>query len=186
MIQVLRNHPDQIARICNCIVHIFEKNLFNERITYPLLNFLSLLIASGAVNSVLLNENNTFSAEIFRLTKLEIKGHKKLYKLISSISVFCQLVQVASLSSKILSYLSILLGLTHVHVRKCTASKLYEALILYGDTIGIPEENFDEVMNCLSETDWGLPLNEVRPKRNNLCTLMGIKAPVSTVTVANK
>lgn len=180
MFHVLRSHPDQIPRICHAIVDVFEKNLLNERITYPLLNFLSLLIASGCINTVILDADNNFSEEIFRLTKLEIKGHKKLYKLVSSISVFCQLVQVPSLSTKVLSYLAIFLGLTHVHVRKSTASKLYEALILYGDSIGIPEENLDEIMNGLSETDWGMPLNEVRPIRNNLCLLMGIKPPVST------
>lgn len=184
MFQVLRNHPDHVHRICHSIVDIFEKNVLNERITYPLLNFLSLLIASGAINTVVLDANNKFSDEIFRLTKLEIKGHKKLYKLISSISVFCQLIQVPTLCTKVLSYLAIFLGLTHVHVRKCTASKLYEALILYGDSIGIPEENLDEIMNCLSETDWGLSLNEIRPIRNNLCTMMGVKPPVSNAPVA--
>lgn len=57
------------------------------------------------------------------------------------------------LSSKILSTLSLFLGLPHVHVRKTTASKLYEALILHGDACDIPEENLDEVssrIGCLN------------------------------------
>lgn len=93
----------------------------------------------------MLDANNTFSDDIFRLTKLEIKGHKKLYKLLSSIGVFCQLIQVPALSAKILSYLTIFLGLAHVQVRKSTAAKLYETFIIYGDTCGIPEDNLDEV-----------------------------------------
>lgn len=51
------------------------------------------------------------------------------------------------LSSKVLSTLSIFLGLPHVHVRKTTATKLYEALILHADACGIPEENLDEVIS---------------------------------------
>ena len=165
MFHFLRTHPEHTSRICDAIIDIFKKNLLNERITYPLLNFLSLLISSGTIDSVVLDTNSRFSGELLNLVKLEIKGHKKLYKLVSSISVFCQLIkvsfflgnpqfsslpkrisfQVPQLSSKILTNLSLFLGLTHVHVRKCTATKLYEALILYGDECGIPEENLDEV-----------------------------------------
>lgn len=55
-------------------------------------------------------------------------------------------LQVPDLSSKVLSTLSIFLGLPHVHVRKTTATKLYEALILHADACGVPEENLDEVI----------------------------------------
>lgn len=57
--------------------------------------------------------------------------------------------QVPELSSKVLSTLSIFLGLPHVHVRKTTATKLYEALILHADACGVPEENLDEVIEGL-------------------------------------
>lgn len=77
--------------------------------------------------------------------------------------------------------MAIFLGLTHVHVRKTSATKLYEALALHGDSCDIPEENMDEILNILSETDWGSPLIMVRPVRNQLCELMGIKPPVSGV-----
>lgn len=96
MFHFLRSHSEHTPRICDKIIDIFQKNLLNERITYPLLNFLNLLIASGSIDSVVLDANASFSEDIFRLTKLEIRGHKKLYKLVSSISVFCQLIQVSS------------------------------------------------------------------------------------------
>lgn len=83
------------------------------------------------------------------------------------------------LCGKVLSTLSIYLGLMHVHVRKSTATKLYEAIVTHGDTCGIPEENIDLILELLSETDWGQPLTEIRPIRNQLCTLLGIKPPVS-------
>lgn len=96
MIHFLRNHPEHQTRICNTIVDIFAKNILNERLTCPLLNFLNIIISSGCIDHIVHDPTNNFSAEIYRLTKLEIKGHKKFYKLISSINVFCQLIQVSS------------------------------------------------------------------------------------------
>lgn len=93
---------------------------------------------------------------------------------------------MTELSPKILSTLSIFLGLPHVHVRKTTATKLYEALILHADACAIPEENLDEIMNYLSETDWGESITEIRLIRNKLCILMNIKPPTTAATANTK
>lgn len=179
--QYLRCHPGDVFRICDEIVMVFEQNTMNERVTYPLLDFLDTLFASGTVSRILLDENNTFAEDIFRLVNIEIKGYKKLYKLTSSINVFCQLIQVPRLSTRILSKLSIFLGLPHVHIRKSTATKMYESLALHSECTNIPEENLEDILNLLSESDWGLPLDEVRLIRNEVCELMGIKPPVAAV-----
>lgn len=81
---------------------------------------------------------------------------------------------------RVLSKLTLFLGLTHVHVRKTTAIKLYEALVLHGDTTSIPEENMDDILEILSDTDWGQSLADVRPIRNKLCDLLGVKPPISS------
>lgn len=182
LFKFLRSHPNEIPRLCNEIVKNFEENFMVERVTCPMLNFLDILIGSGTINTYLMDEESRFADEIFRLVNEEIKGHKKLYKLISSINVFCQLIQVPRLCKKILAKMAVFLGLTHVHVRKTTATKLYEALALHGDSCDISEDNMDEILNLLSETDWGMPLLEIRPVRNKLCNLMGVKPPVSGVT----
>lgn len=75
-------------------------------ITYPLLNFLNILISSGVIDDIVLDPSIPFSSEIYRLTKLEIKGHKKLYKLVSSINVFCQLIQVNTIDELITNRLA--------------------------------------------------------------------------------
>lgn len=178
MFHYLKSHPRDISRIANEIIIVFQKNILNERVTYPMLNFLDLIISSGTLNSVLNDENSKFADEVFRLINIEIKGHKKLYKLVSSINVFCHLIQVPRMCPKILTKMSVFLGSTHVHIRKSTATKLYEALTLHGDTSSIPEDNLDEVMGILSETEWGLPLADVRTIRNDLCVLMGVKPPI--------
>lgn len=68
-------------------------------------------------------------------------------------------------------------------IRKTTASKLYEALVLYGEDSVIPAENLDEVMAVLSDTNWEQDVNTVKPTRNKICNLMGIPVP-KTVPVA--
>jgi hypothetical protein len=91
----LNNHQNDVTRICDLILKIFQDNLLNERITYPLLNFLDTILSSGTLLAILDDENSQFPDEIFRLVNLEIKGHKKLYKIVSSINVMCQLIQVS-------------------------------------------------------------------------------------------
>lgn len=39
--------------------------------------------------------------------------------------------------------------------------------------------NLEEVSNLLMDFDWTLPLSEVRPMRNQVCELLGVKPPIS-------
>lgn len=90
----IKANDDEIPRICDLILKIFREHLLNERITYPMLNFLDMILSSGVLVMILDDDNNTFADEVFRLVNLEIKGLKKLYKIVSSINVMCQLIQV--------------------------------------------------------------------------------------------
>jgi tubulin-specific chaperone D len=183
--QYLRAHLADVPRIGNVILEVFRKNLLNERVTYPILNFLDITLSSGTLDCLLMDDQSVFADEVFNLVNMEVKGHKKLYKLVSSINVYCHLIQVPRLCPRILSKMGIFLGLTHVHIRKSTAMKLYEALVIHGDTIEtISEENLDEVLELLTETDWGQPLTEIRPIRNRICDLVGVKPPTSTAALS--
>lgn len=90
----LKANDEEVPKICDLTLKVFRNHLLNERITYPLLNFLEMILSSGVLVMILEDENNNFAEEVFRLVNLEIKGHKKLYKIVSSINVMCQLVQV--------------------------------------------------------------------------------------------
>lgn len=74
--------------------------------------------------------------------------------------------------------LSILLCHRHTYVRKATSTRLYESLLVYGDFSTIPEDNLEEVMTLLSETNWEKPVEELRAVRNSLCDLMGVQVPM--------
>lgn len=104
----LKFNDDEVPRICELTLKIFRDNLLHERITYPLLNFIEMILSSGVLVMILDDENNNFADEVFRLVNLEIKGHKKLYKVVSAINVMCQLIQVCQPSSCKLSQFSLL------------------------------------------------------------------------------
>lgn len=146
--------------------------------------FLDRLFNSGCIIPILEDLNSTFAASIFNLTQSEIcenKGNLRISnvsKLVESISVLCQLIQVQNeICSKALGRLTILLCNRQKYIRKTTSTKLYEALLVYGDGGILPGDTIDEAMQILSDTDWEGNVENLRPIRNNLCTLLGIKPP---------
>lgn len=62
-------------------------------------------------------------------------------------------------------------------IRSTTASRLYEALLLYGDDAGLDSSAVDEAMALLTDTDWDQPVEIVRPIRNDICEHLGIPPP---------
>lgn len=80
-------------------------------------------------------------------------------------------------SKRSLVQLCIFLCSRVMFVRRTTASKLYEALLLYGEYSVIPAENLDEVMTILNDTNWQQDVDVVKPTRNKICDLMGVPVP---------
>ena len=72
--------------------------------------------------------------------------------------------------------LSIFLCHKFPRIRKVTASKLFETLIMYDEVIE-DEDNKEEVNAILSDTNWDKSVEEIRPIRNRLCELCGVQAP---------
>ena len=80
--------------------------------------------------------------------------------------------------SNALVQLSIFLCHRHTYVRRSTSTRFYESLLIYGDNSSVPVENLDAVMNLLSSTNWEEPVDVVKPVRNELCSLMGVRIPI--------
>ncbi|XP_069674548.1 tubulin-specific chaperone D [Periplaneta americana] len=174
----LQGNNEELERICKTIVCIFQNHQNVSRVTIPLFGFLDCLFSSGCIRSVLENPQCTFASDILEHVKLETGKTREAAKLKGSVDVLSHLVQVSGeVSKRSLVQLCILLCNRFLWVRKTTASKLYEALMLYGEDSVIPEENLDEVMTVLSDTNWEQEVEVVRPIRNQLCTLMGIPIP---------
>jgi len=80
--------------LCEKILDIFEESHKNERMITSMLTFLDRLLSSGCIQSVLDDANNSIAERILTLLKREIKYSSNMKLLISSINVFCQLLQV--------------------------------------------------------------------------------------------
>ncbi|GBP53509.1 Tubulin-specific chaperone D [Eumeta japonica] len=175
----LENDKPLLEAICNTIVKVFEDNINVKRITGPIFNFLDRLLSSGAISPILEDPSSNFAMEILRLLKLELRTGKNIYKLLDSINVLCQLIQVGdAVTSHALKRLVIYLCYPDSYVRRCTASRMYEALTLYGDVIPAQANSVEQVMTVLAETDWERDVTELRPIRNDLCDALGIDKPV--------
>ena len=63
------------------------------------------------------------------------------------------------------------------HLNNGNIFLLFKALLVYDDVIE-NEEAKDEVNSILSDTNWELPVEELRPVRNQFCELVGVQPPV--------
>ncbi|XP_011865043.1 PREDICTED: tubulin-specific chaperone D [Vollenhovia emeryi] len=165
--------------LCEKILDIFEESHKNERMITSMLAFLDRLLSSGCIQSVLDDADNTISERILTLLKHEIKYSSNIKLLISSINVFCQLLQVRGpVAKRAFCQLSIFLCHKYRSLRKTTAIRTYETLTLYGEEMDIAEEDLTNILTKLNATDWEQPIPDLRPIRNNLCELMDVSAPV--------
>ncbi|XP_030759284.1 tubulin-specific chaperone D [Sitophilus oryzae] len=171
---------EEIIRICEIVYKIFGDHQKEDRITVSLLRFLDKLFDSGCIKLILDDPNSDFAKRLLKMVQIEIAGCKDIYKLIDGISVLCQFIQVpGDVCQTALVQLSILLCHRQPYVRRSTSTKLYESLLVSGDSSCIPPENIDEVMQTLSDTNWEVSIEEIRPKRNGLCNLMGVRVPTA-------
>ncbi|XP_050312705.1 tubulin-specific chaperone D [Anthonomus grandis grandis] len=168
----------EIKRICETVHTIFVDHQKCDRITVPMFRFLDKLIDSQCISGIIEDTGDDFTKRILKLVQMEIAGCRDIYKLMDGISLMCQFIQVpGEVSQTALVQLSILLCHRQTYVRRSTASRLYESLLVNGDCSGIPTDNLDEIMQILSDTNWECAVEEVRPVRNKLCQLMGVRVP---------
>lgn len=86
-----------LKSLCYKILNIFEESHKNERMITSMLAFLDRLLSSGCIQVVLDDFENEIAEQILILLKQEIKNTNNTKLLISSINVFCQLLQVVSI-----------------------------------------------------------------------------------------
>lgn len=170
--------PNEMKVFCALLLVIFGQNQKEDRITLPLLKFLDSLLANRAMEPIMSNPENGFSFDLFTLVKTEILKCGEPNKLVTSCDVFCSLLNSKDRATvgKCLVQLSIFLCHKFPRIRKVAAAKLFEALLMYEGPI-VPEENLDQVNAILSDTNWDLGVEKLRPIRNNLCELMDVPPP---------
>ncbi|KAF7283125.1 hypothetical protein GWI33_001275 [Rhynchophorus ferrugineus] len=170
----------EMQRISEMVYKIFIDYQKEDRITVPLLRFLDKLFDSGCISPILEDPKSDYAKRLLKIVQLEITGCKDVYKLIDGIIMLCQFIQVTGeVCQTALVQLSILMCHRQPYVRRSTVTKLYESLLVNGEATNISTENLDEIMEILSDTNWEKPVEEIRPTRNTLCNLMGIRVPTA-------
>ncbi|XP_044761611.1 tubulin-specific chaperone D [Coccinella septempunctata] len=168
----------EMRRICEVIHQIFVDYHKNDRITVPMFKFLDKVFDSGCLECVLQDKESDFAPQILKLIQAEIAGCKDIYKLIDGVNTLCQFIQIKSeVCEKTLIQLSIMLCHRHSYIRRSTATRLYESLLVNGDASTINPDNMDQILQLLGDTNWEEPVEVVKPIRNELCKLMGVRVP---------
>lgn len=138
---------------------------------------LDMLLSNGCFDMFAKEESHPFPQALCDLTKKEIFKLGDAKKLITSITVFCGLLQFPGVTrTKSFQQLTIFLCHKYPQVRKTTADQLYSAALTFDDII--PVERLDDVLAILSETSWDAKIEDLRVTRNNLCDILGIPRPV--------
>jgi len=118
-----------------------------------------------------------FASSLCQLCKTEVVKCGDIQKLMASIDVFCGLIQFeGEVRKKALLQLMLFIGHTYPIVRKNSANKLYESVVMYSDVV--EDDALERVTTLLTETLWDQPLDVVRPIRAELCGLLQIPTPV--------
>ncbi|KAI4493051.1 hypothetical protein M0802_009699 [Mischocyttarus mexicanus] len=179
-------NENSLKDLCDKMLIIFEESHKNERMITSILAFLDRLLSSGCIQIILDDPNSDIPERILLLLKQEIKCTTSTKLLISSINVFCQLLQVHGfIGKRAFCQLSIFLCHKYKCLRKVTAIRTYETLTLYGEEMDLSEEDLASILTELNGTDWERPVTELRPIRNRLCELMKVPAPVLQAKFTN-
>ncbi|XP_058124230.1 tubulin-specific chaperone D [Anopheles ziemanni] len=177
----LKTHQSFVEPFGTVVLKILkERTMKDPLFISSTFQFLAELLSSSTNSKILLAGAGMldFAEPIFNLVN-NLVTHTK--KHIDSIPVYCALMLAPKICKRVLSKLVVYLGMVCVNIRRETALKMYETLLVYGDQTCIPEETLDEVLVCLSEEKWDGELDEARQIRNRLCTLMDIKTPVTKI-----
>lgn len=165
-----------LEQFSHTLLQVFEDNLLNDRVSVPLLKTLDQMLANRCFDSLAAEPDHPFCVRLLELCKEEVKRSRDVQKLLSSLAVFCGLVQFpGEVRKKVLLQLLLLLCHPFPMIRKTTASQVYETMLTYSDVAGA--DVLDEVLAVLSDTAWDAELPTVRVQRNRLCDLLGVPRP---------
>ncbi|XP_022695683.1 tubulin-specific chaperone D-like [Varroa jacobsoni] len=181
-LQEIQDNREALAAFATTLAQAVEFPLFqkNRFLFPPMARGVGRLLNTG----VLANAPSSPMLSLMDFIWKNIQRTKDVNKVLSSIELFCEMLQFEEISAISLKRLSILLGHKHFpQVRKQTASKLYETLLVY--SAAVPEENCEVVLALLSDTEWVCDepdkFKEIRAVRNHLCDLLNIPQPTVTM-----
>ncbi|XP_055971238.1 tubulin-specific chaperone D [Sorex fumeus] len=164
-----------LEQFSSTLLQVFADNLQNNRVSVPLLKTLDQMLANRCFDIFTTEPDHPFCVRLLELCR-ETRKSRDIQKLLSSIAVFCGMVQFpGAVRKNVLLQLFLLLCHPFPMIRKTTASQVYEMMLTYSDIVGT--DVLDEVLVVLSDTAWDAELPTVRDQRNRLCDLLDVPRP---------
>jgi tubulin-specific chaperone D len=159
------------------LVKISQENCKNERLITSLIKTIDLILQYNLLNDdELINED--IPTEFFNVFLENCRKSSDIQKIMTFIDFLCDMLQFKDrLKERCMIQLMIMLCHKYPRIRRTAAGKLYESLLNDPDIVA-QEENLDEAISLLTETDWDQSLDIVKPIRNRLCDLTNTPKPV--------
>ncbi|CAL8088168.1 unnamed protein product [Calicophoron daubneyi] len=157
------------------VEQVFDSYAREERVILPLLKFLDFLLNDPAM-SCALEDNPPMLLRLISKTWTETKTIKDVQRIKAAIDVLGAMTQFEGPPRKRASSLLMLL-LCHRYpvIRKATATKIYELLMIYELA---ESEKIEKIVALVTDTIWESDLKIIRPVRNQICELLGLEVPV--------
>lgn len=159
------------------LVKISQDNNKNERLVASLIKTIDLILQYNLLNDEEIIKED-IPTEFFNNFLENCRKSLDIQKLMIFIDYLCDMLQFKDrLRERCMIQLMIMLCHKYPRIRKAAASKLYESLLNDPEIVS-QEENLDETITLLTETDWDQALDIIKPIRNRICDLSNTPRPV--------
>lgn len=172
------NEIEKKEEFLNKFNEIFEENLKNERVTMPLMKTLESLLRTTYFHNE--NINQEIFLKTHSLCAEENTKSRNITKLVICAGILGELLEFKDVKPKALRSLLVMLFNAFPKVRKLVAENLYNYLLtLEEPTVMFDnEDQYDEAIVMLSETDWGMKLKDLNADmKPSIFKIFGFEAP---------
>ena len=158
------------------LIEVYKDCIKQPRLIIPFLKMTDSLLTNACFEEYE-GQPGSFPDQLFTLTQSCTRRTKDVKRVLTSIDVFCGLLQFKGLvQTKVLSHLmDVLCHPAFPRARKIAAEQLHLTLVTYEELMS--PEVVDEVSEILSDTPWNLTLEEITPSRDRLCKLLDLPVP---------
>ncbi len=191
--QIEKEQPEVFNCIINNIFNLCKQILAQEQTTNSTKSttneFRLSLSLIKSMDIILQNGLQIPNLKEFLVVFLNnVKLTRDMTKLISYIDLFCDILLVELnknskdffVKEKCMFQLMLLICHPYPRIRKSTSTKLFELLINLSDFSSLfqYENDYNECISLLTESEWDQPIELVRPMRNRICDLTNTPKPV--------
>lgn len=155
--------------------------LGDQRLSLSLLTSMDFLISSGFIDCIPDYEPE-YMRNVMRSTWTSISKTSDTAKKIAGASLYCSILRCECYCKTSFNYLIVLLcSASFPRVRVAVAEKLHTSILTFSENC-FPESSDSEArmercLELLSETDWSIPVENLKPIRNQVATLLEVKCP---------